>query len=144
MTMDASGNLLIVDWNNHGVRKVGTDGNIKMLIGSGFLGDGSVNGSAANAVHLNHPSDITFDAEGNYWLTAWHNWKIKEFDASSLTLFAKIGTSQGFSGNNGIGDTCKLNFPSSTVFDGNGNIYISDAGNQQIRKDDTVQKLLQN
>ena len=94
--MDAAGNVLIVDWNNHCVRKVATNGNISVFIGSGFLGDGATIGTAATACNLNHPSDITLDASGNYWVTAWHNWKLKKFDASTMALTLKAGTSQGF------------------------------------------------
>ena len=86
-----------------------------MLIGSGFLGDGATIGTAATACNLNHPSDITLDASGNYWVTAWHNWKLKKFDAATMSLTLKAGTSQGFWGDGGLCDTAKLNFPSSLV-----------------------------
>jgi sugar lactone lactonase YvrE len=142
VNIDKAGNILIVDWNNHCVRKVSLDGNMTILIGSGYLGDGATIGSASNTVLLNHPSDITFDADGNYWLTAWHNWKLKEFDHTNVNLISVLGTSQGFSGNNGIGDTAKMNFPSSLVFDESGNLYFSDAGNQQIRRVDAVTKIV--
>ena len=138
VNVDAAGNVLIVDWNNHCVRKLGPDGNISMLIGSGYLGDGSTIGQAANMVNLNHPSDIAFDASGNYWLAAWHNWKLKKIDKSTMTLALKAGTSQGFSGDGGMCDTAKLNFPSSLVFDAAGNIFFSDAGNQRIRRIDAI------
>lgn len=142
VNVDAGGNILIVDWNNHCVRKVTPGGTISVLIGSGFLGDGTTIGAAASTINLNHPTDITFDAAGNYWLTAWHNWKLKEFDGTTLNLVAKAGTSQGFYGDGGLCDTSKLNFPSSTVFDGSGNIYFSDAGNQRIRRIDAVTKII--
>lgn len=142
VNVDAAGNVLIVDWNNHCVRKVAIDGIISRIIGSGFLGDQYTIGDPATSINLNHPTDITFDAAGNYWLTAWHNWKLKEFDAVTLNMVAKAGTSQGFSGDGGLCDTAKLNFPSSTVFDGSGNIYFSDAGNQRIRRIDAVTKTI--
>lgn len=136
MYVDASENVFILDWNNHCVRKVTTDGIINNLIGSGFLGDGT-SGDALN-INLNHPTDFMIMPDGNYLLTSWHNWKLKVINSSTNIVSVLAGTSQGFSGDSAMATTAQFNLPSSTVIDGNGDLYISDEGNQRIRKINTT------
>lgn len=126
-----SGEVLLMDWNNHCVRKIGTNGIITRYIGSGNLGDDK--DATATDIDLNHPTGIVLGPDGNLWMAAWHNWKVKKIDPSSMFLTAPIGTSQGFEGDGGASNLAKLDLPSSVVFDANGNLYISDQGNQRIR-----------
>lgn len=134
VAVDADGSVLIVDFNNHCVRRVDDSGEINVLIGSGILGDDP----AGDALHinLNHPTCITLGPDGNYWLSAWHNWKIKHIDHVSGEVTSPIGTSQGLLGDGGPATAAKMDLPSCTVFDNQGNAYISDQANQRIRKVD--------
>lgn len=130
---DAYGNLLIVDFNNHCVRSISSSNIISRVIGSGMLGDGTT--GASNTANLNHPTFICVGPDSNLWLAAWHNWKLKKID-QSWNLTSPVGTTQGFSGDSGLASEAKLNLPSSLVFDAAGIVYISDQGNQCIRKVD--------
>lgn len=134
LTIDQSGNLYLVDFNNHCVRKIGTNGIITNFMGSGYLGDDAT-GHALN-VNLNHPTEFHIDANGDYWLVAWHNWKLKKISASDLSVSSPVGTSQGFGGDGGPASLAKLNLPSSMVFTANGDIIMCDQANQRIRKVD--------
>lgn len=134
LIVNSKGEMLIVDFNNHCVRRVSQDGIIGDFIGSGYLGD-SPDGSAMTA-NLNHPTGIVQDPSGDYWLAAWHNWKLKKILSADGTLSTPVGTSQGFSGDGGPASAAKLNLPSSIVFDHNNNLYFTDQANQRIRKVD--------
>lgn len=131
---DTDGNMVVIDFNNHCVRKIDASGNIDVIIGSGALGDDPT-GQALD-INLNHPTSLTVGPNGDYWLAAWHNWKIKKIDHSSSEVTSPIGTSQGFVGDGGPSSGAKMDLPSSLVFDNDGNIYISDQANQRIRKVD--------
>lgn len=132
---DTDGNLLVIDFNNHCVRKIDASGKIDVLIGSGALGDDPT--GMALEINLNHPTSLTMGPDGNYWLAAWHNWKIKKINHNTEEVTSPIGTSQGFVGDGGPSNGAKMDLPSSLVFDNDGNIYISDQGNQRIRKVDS-------
>jgi DNA-binding beta-propeller fold protein YncE len=134
LIINSKGEMLIVDFNNHCVRKIDASGVINDFIGSGYLGD-SPKGSALSA-NPNHPTGIVQDANGDYWLAAWHNWKIKKILASDGTLSTLVGTSQGFSGDGGLASAAQLNLPSSIVFDQHNNLFFTDQANQRIRKVD--------
>jgi hypothetical protein len=130
--VDPTGNIYILDWNNHQVRKAkGLTGKITTVIGSGFLGDGGE--GPATQVNLNHPTSLTMDSAGRLVLAAWHNWKIKRVNADgNLQILA--GTSQGFSGDGSLATKAQMDLPSSAEYDAAGNLYISDQGNRRIRK----------
>jgi DNA-binding beta-propeller fold protein YncE len=142
MTPLASGELLIVDFNNHRIRKVGTDGIINGFIGSGFLGDGRK--GAAIDLDLNHPTEIKVGPNGNYWVATYHNWCLKEIDASTMTLVRFIGdTARGYRGDypehGGLINATprpRFDLPSSLVFDPNGILFVMDQGNTRVRRID--------
>jgi sugar lactone lactonase YvrE len=140
--IEETGDLLVMDWNNHRIRKIGADGIINAFIGSGFLGDGR-HGPALTQ-DFNHPTDIKVGPDGNFWVAAYHNWCFKEFDATTMMVKQCIGdTARGYRGdwpeNNGSIDATaapRMDLPSSLVFDADGNIYFMDQGNTRIRKID--------
>ncbi|MBI1923143.1 hypothetical protein HYR99_02720 [Candidatus Poribacteria bacterium] len=135
VAVSTTGEVYILDWNNHCVRKIETNGTISRFIGSGHLGDDST--GPCNTIDLNHPTGLTIGPSGDFWLAAWHNWKIKKIDKNTLDTSAPIGTSQGFFGDGAPANQAKLDLPSSVVFDAAGVMYISDQANQRIRKVDT-------
>jgi sugar lactone lactonase YvrE len=133
--------VYILDWNNHRVRTVTPDGRrITTLIGTDLLGDEPLSATdpavPAGEANLNHPTDVALDPQGTLILAAWHNQKIKMLDAAGL-LGVLAGTTQGFAGDGGPAVNAQLNLPSSVAYDGAGNLYISDQGNQRIRKVET-------
>jgi hypothetical protein len=130
--VNSKGEILIVDFNNHCVRRIASDGMISDFIGSGYLGD--THDGNCLAANLNHPTEIVQDADGNYWLAAWHNWKLKKILSSDGSLSSPVGTSQGFSGDGGPASSAQLNLPSSIVFDHNNNLFFTDQANQRVRK----------
>ena len=140
LIVDSKGNILIVDFNNHRVRQVTSDGVIHDFIGSGYLGD-TPSGECLTA-NLNHPTGIEQDPNGDYWLAAWHNWKLKKIISSNGTLSSPVGTSQGFAGDGGLASSAQLNLPSSIVFDHHNNLFFTDQANQRIRKVDLTTMMI--
>jgi sugar lactone lactonase YvrE len=133
---NTTGEIYIVDWNNHAVRKIDGNGIITRYIGSGLLGD-DIN-EAATEVDLNHPTGVTIGPDGNLYLSAWHNWKIKKIDMTNMFVTAFAGSLQGNIGDGGPKEAAKLDLPSCNVFDAAGNMYITDQANQKIRRVDAA------
>ena len=74
--VDAVGNIYIADTENHRIRKVGTDGIITTVAGSGdqgFSGDGG----PATSASLDGPSGLAVDAAGNLYLADTTNDRIR-------------------------------------------------------------------
>ncbi|HEY9898172.1 MAG TPA: hypothetical protein V6D00_03215 [Pantanalinema sp.] len=83
------------------------------------------------------PRSMVFDASGNLYIADATSHVVLKRDASgTLTLIAGTGMS-GFSGDGAAATSAMLNQPSGVAVDGAGNVYISDTGNNRIRRVNT-------
>jgi hypothetical protein len=127
----SGGDLYVVDWNNHVIRKVDAAGVITRAIGSGVHGDDS--DGPALEVNLNHPDNIAIGPTGDFYICGWHNWKIKKVDHNTFMVSSPVGTDDGFEGDGGPATSARISLPSSVVWDDAGNMYVTDQGNTRIR-----------
>ncbi|MCG3133412.1 MAG: hypothetical protein HMLKMBBP_00569 [Planctomycetes bacterium] len=127
------GRLYILDWNNHMVRCLEPDGTIARICGSGVPGDSE--GEPGDTA-LNHPSALAFDAQGRVYLGAWHNHKVKVYDPTGAepTVYTIAGTSQGYSGDGGLATDAKMSLTPGILRLPDGDILITDAANQVVRR----------
>jgi sugar lactone lactonase YvrE len=133
IAFDASGNYYIADESNDVIRKVTTAGIISTVAGNN-IGGYSGDGGAATAAKLNSPRAIAFDAAGNLYIADYNNNVIRKVTTATGIITTVAGTTSGYSGDGGLATSAKLNHPYGLVFDVAGNMYISDAGNNVIRK----------
>jgi hypothetical protein len=140
VTVGPDGRLYIVDWNNHRIRVRQDDGTLHIVAGIGELGPMSDDPSTGR---LNHPTQVTFDGVGNMVIAAWHNSRIKTMDPVTGDLIDVCGTgARGFAGDGGPAASAELNLPVAALFDGAGNMFISDQANDRIRKVDAATKTI--
>ncbi len=145
LCFDASGNLYILEWYNDVVRRIDkTTGIVSTVAGSGAGGYGGDNGPATTA-NMERPSGICMDPAGNIFIADYGNHRIRRVDAVTniITTFAGDGTA-GSSGDDGLAIAAKLNYPNSVCSDSAGNIFISDFGNNRIRKVNAVSGIITN
>jgi uncharacterized protein YjdB len=135
VAVDGSGNVYFADRYNHKIRKVNTSGIISTVAGNGTAGF-SGDGSAATAAQLNQPLDITFDLNGNMYVTDGSNNRVRKIDPSGIiNTIAGNGTG-GFAGDGSpaTAATVELNNPVGISVDSAGNIYTGDYSNNRVRK----------
>ncbi len=92
---------------------------------------------------FNYPVGLAVDKHENIYVCDQWNNKIRKIDSSGIiTTIVGNGPlgylSGGFGGDGGLATSAAINFPNYVTLDGSGNIYFSDAGNQRIRKIDTL------
>jgi sugar lactone lactonase YvrE len=114
--------LLIADINNDVLRKVDLNTGIITTLVDG----------------LNLPKDTYVDPEGNIFIADGGNSCIKQRDAVTgiVTVFAGICGSFGYSGDGGPATSAKLNNPYGVAGDRDGNIFITELGNDLMRRVD--------
>jgi sugar lactone lactonase YvrE len=134
VAVDAAGNLLIADSENHCIRKVTPAGVISTMAGIygtwGYGGDGD----PANSAQLNSPQGIAVDATGNVFIADSENNRVRKVTpAGVISTVAGNGTF-GFSGDGGPATSALLSSPASVVADTAGNLLVADNRNNRIRK----------
>ena len=136
---DGAGNIFIADSGNHSIRKVAADsGVISTVAGNGKYGYGGDGGPAAEAA-LYYPFAVAFDGAGNLLIADTFNTRIRKVDTDSGVISTVAGNGvSGGGGDGGPATDAQLSRPNGIAADGAGNIFIADAGNNRIRKIDTV------
>jgi hypothetical protein len=135
---DAAGNVFISDSGNNRIRRVdGTTQIISTAVGSGSSGFGGDGGLATSAM-LSIPSDVKLDGAGNLYIADSSNHAVRMVNATTgiIQTIAGTGGHSGYSGDGGPATQAHLNNPNGLAFDGDHSLYISDTGNNVIRKVD--------
>ena len=146
VSVDTSGNLYITDNNNRCIRKVDhTTQIISTVAGtpqtSGYGGDGM----PATSAKLSQPYGTVVDSHGNIYIADLGNQRVRMVAAVSGTYFGMSVTSGniytiagtgtgGFSSDGVAATSAELSSPDALSLDSSGNLYISDGGNNRIRK----------
>ena len=127
-TLDAANGstLLKIVWN-----KDGTPVSTVTTVPSGGVTVAGGNGQGAAANQFYSTDEVFVDANGNLYVADNNNARIQKFPPGSTGATAGItvagGNGQGASAN-------QFNQPAGIFVDGNGNIYVADAGNNRIQK----------
>ena len=131
LTMDRAGNIYIADRTGHRIRRIGTDGIVTTVAGTGVAGYSGDGGPAA-AAQLNEPAGVAFDTKGNLYISDSLNARIRKVDLNGIiTTFAGTGTA-GYSGDGGPVASAQLSIPYNLYFDAQGNLFFID--DQRVRK----------
>lgn len=133
--VDRWGNIYFTDYNAGSIRKITVAGIISTFAGTntpGYSGDGS----PATAAQLSAPDGLACDTLGNIFIADRNNNRIRKVATSGIITTITGTGSIGFSGDSGLATAANLNKPTSIAISTNGNLYITDQGNNRIRKVD--------
>ncbi len=129
VAIDASGNLIVADTNNHRIRKVTPAGVVSTW--AGMAVSGSANGTG-NMASFNNPYDVAVDATGAVYVADYSNHSIRKITPEGV-VSTMAGTGAAGSAN-GTGTMARFNYPRGLSIDASGAVYVADYGNHLIRK----------
>ncbi|MER6382579.1 RICIN domain-containing protein [Streptomyces sp. NPDC001250] len=133
VAVDSTGVLYVVEYSNHRVRKITTDGKISTVAGTGsagFRGDG---GPAVSA-QLNGPHEVAVDGAGDLYISDLGNHRVRKITADGR-ISTVVGTgAAGFGGDGGPAASAQLNYPYGLAVDCVDTLYIADHANNRVRK----------
>ncbi len=96
----------------------------------GYSGDGG----QATAAEMQEPMGVAFDAAGNYYISGNLSIIRKVNTAGIISTFAGSYSGGTYSGDGGQASVAELNNPIGLAVDASDNLYITDQGNDLIRK----------
>jgi sugar lactone lactonase YvrE len=131
IAINAAGNLYVTDaaFSRNSIISITTAGVVSTFAGSGSRG--ATNGAKASA-SFNAPSSVAVDAAGNVYVADRGNNLIRKIStAGVVTTLAGSGVAGSA---NGTGTSASFNDPSDVAVDAAGNVYVTDRGNNLIRK----------
>lgn len=139
------GSLYIADEHNRRIRRVGPDGIIRTVAGSGPEGNEEIgrfsgDGGPATEAGLKQVSDVAVSPDGSIYIADPFNQRIRRVDsAGNISNFAGSGLSGGpgaFSGDGGPANQARLSGPDKVEVGPDGSVLFSETGNNRVRRVD--------
>jgi sugar lactone lactonase YvrE len=137
VAFDATGTLFFVEMTGRRVRKIGKDGSITTVAGTGSEGNGGDNGPAAQA-ELNGPHSLAVTASGDVFVADTWNNRVRKIDARSGRITNVVGTGRkGFSGDGGQAAQAEFGGIYCLALDEPRQaLYVADLDNRRVRRVD--------
>lgn len=138
MAVASDGRVYIADEFNQAVRRVDRDANrtvstVVGMIGPVFAGYGN----RALGAFMQGPNGVAVGPDGSVYVAEYEAHRVRRVYSSGV-IETVLGTGEaGFNGD-GRGTETMISFPDSLAMDGAGNLYITDSGNNRIRKLDAA------
>ena len=132
MAVDCAGNVYVADTGNYTIRKITSAGAVTTLAGApGISGSTDATGGSAR---FYEPEGIAVNSTGTliYVADTWNHTIRQVTSGGAVSTFAGSAGNSGT--NNGTGSSAQFYQPQGVAVDGVGNVYVSDTGNQTIRK----------
>jgi uncharacterized protein (TIGR03437 family) len=132
IAVDSFGNIWFSDSRNNRIRRIGADGIMRTVIGSGTPGYNAF-GTDPMALSVDSPDGLFVDGRGNVYWSEAGNQRIRKYNQPS-NLFTELAGSTLSLTSSGVPTSLSLLYPSTAVTDSAGNLYIADTSNNVIRK----------
>jgi uncharacterized protein (TIGR03437 family) len=133
IAVDLAGYVYVADFDNNCIRRIGPDGMIATIAGTGRKGT-SPDGAAAIDAALLAPRNVAVDAAGNLFISEFEGHRVRKVSPDGrISTVAGIGVA-GFGGDGGLAVNAHLAFPAGLALDRTGVLYIADSQNYRVRK----------
>ncbi|MES2388493.1 MAG: T9SS type A sorting domain-containing protein [Bacteroidota bacterium] len=129
MVFDGMGNMYVANTGRNQITKITPGGAVLNFAGNGISLSGDGNAGTAG---FNNPAGIAIDAAGNIYVADRLGNTIRKISPAGVTVTL---AGSGLAGSaDGAGTAASFNKPADLALDASGNIYVSDSGNNAIRK----------
>lgn len=129
LAIDSNGNIFVADRANNRIRKISKEGLATTFAGSGVA---ALTNAAGILASFSAPTDVVIDSNDNLFVADYGNHVIRKISpAGVVSTFAGTGVLGDVLG---PGISAQFKNPSSLAIDSSDNLYLSDYGNNKIKK----------
>ena len=126
--------LFLTDIQNQRIRRIGTNGIITTVAGTGQRGFGGDGGPATQASLRDPAGTLASDGLGNLYFSDTGNHRVRRINSLGIISTVAGSSTGGFGGDGGPATSGFLRLPLGVVVDTAGALYIADSGNDRIRR----------
>ncbi|MEK9628518.1 MAG: hypothetical protein VW455_05815 [Nitrospinota bacterium] len=135
LATDKEGNLYIADGANNLIRKIDTHGIVTTVAGNGKHKNAGDGGPALEA-SIRHMNYLAVSPKGELHIVGMNANTVRKITKDGKIVRVAGNGYQGYSGDGGPATKAMLKSPLAIAFDSKNNMYITDMGNNRIRKVD--------
>ncbi len=129
--VDSAGNIYVSDLVNRVIRKIEPDGIVGIFAGT--VGLQGTNDGVGSIARFTAPMGLAVDRANNLYVADQGGDTIRKI-APGGTVTTLAGTGKKSGSTDGVGADARFTGPENLAVDSAGNVYVSDTGNQTIRK----------
>jgi sugar lactone lactonase YvrE len=137
LALDTAGNLFVADRYNHSIRRITPEGVVTTVAGFPKT-PGSADG-VGNSARFRDPEALTIDSSGNLYVAELGNHTIRQVTPAGVV--STVGGLAGAAASiDGPGPASRFNAPAGIFADQQGNLYVTEAVSQTLRRGDRQQE----
>ncbi len=136
ITVGPQGTIFVADAANNRIRKIDSRGIVTTVGGNGTHKESGDGGPALEA-GIRSMDDIELSPSGELHILGTNTHRVRKITHDGKIVPVAGRGIAGYFGDGGPATRAMLKNPSAITFDSKGNLYISDMGNNRIRKVDT-------
>jgi serine/threonine-protein kinase len=137
LAVDGDGNVIVADYGNSRIRVIDPWGNVSTLAGNGKFGFADGTGGADGGAEFAGPQSLALDCFGDVYVADTFNNRVRMVDPSGQVSTVAGNGTEGFAdGAGGPDGVAEFDNPCAVAADGNGDVFVSDYGNDRIRRID--------
>jgi sugar lactone lactonase YvrE len=134
VAVDRAGVIYVANSSYNLINKITPGASVTVLAGtdSNNYSGGTADGSG-DAARFTRPGGLAVDGAGMVFVADTNNHTIRKITADGV-VSTLAGLAVAVGNTDGTGAAARFDYPGGVAVDGSGNIYVSDAGRQTIRK----------